>query len=53
MMHGLFPERLLDVMGDNEKLSLEVLDSETKNRAFALLILKMLTQPGGFAPRAG
>ena len=29
-------------MTDHEKLSLEVLDNETKNRAFALVILKML-----------
>ena len=27
---------------DNEKMSLEVLDNETKSRAFALVILKML-----------
>ena len=47
-MHGLFPKRVLDsvldAMTDNEKMSLEVLDNETKSRAFALLILKMLTQ---------
>jgi type I restriction enzyme R subunit len=29
-------------MTDHEKLSLEVLDNETKSRAFALVILKML-----------
>ena len=31
-------------MTDHEKLSLEVLDNETKSRAFAMVILKMLTQ---------
>lgn len=44
-MHGLFPKRVLDTvldaMTDCEKLSLEVLDNETKSRAFALVILKM------------
>ncbi|MEK6789878.1 MAG: type I restriction endonuclease [Pseudomonadota bacterium] len=47
VMHGLFPKRVLDTvldaMTDHEKLSLEVLDNETKSRAFALVILKMLT----------
>ena len=46
VMHGLFPKRVLDTvldaMTDHEKLSLEVLDNETKSRAFALAILKML-----------
>lgn len=46
VMHGLFPKRVLDTVldaiTDHEKLSLEVLDNETKNRAFALVILKML-----------
>lgn len=46
VMHGLFPKRVvdtvLDAMTDHEKLSLEVLDNETKSRAFALAILKML-----------
>ena len=50
-MHGLFPKRVLDTvldaMTDHEKLSLEVLDNETKSRAFALVILKMLTAAGG------
>jgi len=49
VMHGLFPKRVLDTvldaMTDHEKLSLEVLDSETKSRAFALMILKMLKSP--------
>lgn len=36
-MHGLFPKRVLDT----------VLDNETKSRAFALVILKMLTPAGG------
>ncbi len=47
VMHGLFPKRVLDTvldaMTDHEKLSLEVLDNATKSRAFALVILKMLT----------
>lgn len=47
VMHGLFPKRVvdtvLDAMTDHEKLSLEVLDNEAKSRAFALVILKMLT----------
>jgi len=34
-------------MTDHEKLSLEVLDNETKSRAFALVILKMLTADSG------
>ncbi|WP_223502322.1 type I restriction endonuclease subunit R [Pseudomonas sp. BF-R-24] len=46
VMHGLFPKRVLDTvldaMTDHEKLSLEVLDNETKSRAFALVILKIL-----------
>lgn len=32
---------------DNEKMSLEVLDNETKSRAFALVILKMLKSAAG------
>ncbi|MEJ6656702.1 MAG: type I restriction endonuclease subunit R, partial [Pseudomonas sp.] len=55
VMHGLFPKRVLDTvldaMTDHEKLSLEVLDNETKSRAFALVILKMLTQQAGLSPR--
>ncbi|KFJ92889.1 hypothetical protein JF55_05470 [Pseudomonas sp. 1-7] len=51
VMHGLFPKRVLDTvldaMTDHEKLSLEVLDNETKSRAFALVILKMLTRSAG------
>jgi type I restriction enzyme R subunit len=31
---------------DHEKLSLEALDNETKSRAFALVILKMLKPAG-------
>lgn len=34
-------------MTDNEKMSLEVLDNETKSRAFALVILKMLKSAVG------
>lgn len=45
-MHGLLRKReldsVLDSMTDHEKLFLEVLDNETKSRAFALVILKML-----------
>ncbi|MBJ7374401.1 MAG: type I restriction endonuclease subunit R [Pseudomonas sp.] len=51
VMHGLFPKRVLDTvldaMTDHEKLSLEVLDNETKSRAFALVILKMLKTVAG------
>jgi len=51
VMHGLFPKRVLDsvldAMTDNEKMSLEVLDNETKSRAFALVILKMLKSAAG------
>ncbi|MEH6498907.1 MAG: DEAD/DEAH box helicase family protein, partial [Pseudoalteromonas distincta] len=54
VMHGLFPKRVLDTvldaMTDHEKLSLEVLDNETKSRAFALVILKMLKTEAGFSP---
>ena len=53
VMHGLFPKRVLDTvldaMTDHEKLSLEVLDNETKSRAFALVILKMLKSAAGLA----
>lgn len=49
-MYGIYPKRVvnavLDAMTEHEKMSLEVLDSEENTRAFALLILKMLT--GGF-----
>lgn len=48
VMHGVFPKRVvdavLDAMTDHEKLSLEVLDNEVKSKAFAVLILKMLSQ---------
>ena len=51
VMHSLFPQRVLDTvldaMTDHEKLSLGVLDNETKSRAFALVILTMLTAAGG------
>ncbi len=57
VMHGLFPNRVLDTvldaMTDHEKLSLEVLDNETKSRAFALVILKMLTALGGLEQSSG
>lgn len=42
-IHNRVVDAVLDVMTDNEKLSLEVLDIEVKSRAFALVILKMLT----------
>ncbi|MBX9763299.1 MAG: DEAD/DEAH box helicase family protein [Pseudomonadaceae bacterium] len=55
VMHGLFPKRVLDTvldaMTDHEKLSLEVLDNETKSRAFALVILKMLKSAAGLEER--
>ncbi len=51
VMHGLLPkcvlDAVLDAMTDHEKLSLEVLDNDTKSRAFALVILKMLTSTSG------
>ncbi len=51
VMHGLLPKRVidtvLDAMTDHEKLSLEVLDNETKSRAFALVIYKMLNALAG------
>ncbi|AGA85468.1 type I restriction endonuclease subunit R [Stutzerimonas stutzeri] len=58
VMHGLLPKRVidtvLDAMTDQEKLSLEVLDNETKSRAFALVIYKMLKAlAGGAHPSAG
>lgn len=53
IMHGLFPRRVvdtvLDAMTDHEKLSLEVLDNETKSRAFAMVILKMLKSVDGLS----
>jgi len=59
---GPFPDRrlsvvdcrlvtVLDAMTENENLSLEVQDNETKRRAFALVILKMLTQQAGLSPQ--
>ncbi|KFE44526.1 type I restriction endonuclease subunit R [Pseudomonas syringae] len=57
VMHGLFPKRVLDTvldaMTDHEKLSLEVLDNETKSRAFALVILKMLKTAAAFDESGG
>lgn len=47
VMHGLFPQRVvdtvLDAMADHEKLSLDVLDNEESGRRFALLVLNILT----------
>lgn len=57
VMHGLSPKRVLntvlDAITDYEKLSLEVLDNETKCRAFAQVILKMLTAAGGLGQGKG
>ena len=51
VMHGLFPKRLtdlvLDSMNDQEKLSMEVLDNQGSQKAFALLILRLLTSDSG------
>lgn len=50
IMHGLYPKRVLDTvldaMSEHEKLSLEVLDNDSKSRAFALTLLKMLKTAG-------
>ena len=46
-LHLLGFDELASRMTDHEKMSLEVLDNETKSRAFALVILKMLTQQAG------
>ncbi|PLW82525.1 restriction endonuclease subunit R [Kineobactrum sediminis] len=46
IMHGLFPKRVLDAvldaLGDNEKLSLPILDSDECGRHFAMTILQVL-----------
>lgn len=46
IMHGLFPKRVseavLDSLGDQEKLSMPLLESEEAGREFALLILRLL-----------
>ncbi len=46
VMHGLFPQRVvdtvLDAMTDYEKLSMEVLENGESGRRFALLVLQML-----------
>ncbi len=51
VMHGLLPKSVQDAvlnsLTDHEKLSLEVLDNEFSRNAFALLIFKLLTSPGG------
>ena len=56
VMHGLFPKRVLDsvldAMTDFEKLSLQVLDNDTKSRAFALVILKLLAEQSGNSPQS-
>ena len=48
VMHGLLPKRLtdlvLDSITDHEKLSMEILENESNQRAFALLILRLLKQ---------
>lgn len=47
VMHGLFPKRLtdlvLDSMADHEKLSMGILENEDNQKAFAMLILRLLT----------
>ena len=58
VMHGLLPKRVidtvLDAITDNEKMSLGVLDNETKSRAFVLVVYKMLKAlAGGDRPSAG
>lgn len=40
-------DTVLDAMTDHEKQLLEVLDNETKSRAFALVILKILKSAAG------
>ncbi len=46
-MHGLLPKRVIDTV-------LGVLDNETKSRAFALVIYKMLKAlAGGDRPSTG
>jgi len=46
-------DTVLDAMTDHKKLSLEVLDNETKSRAFALVILKMLTSSAAGFDQSG
>lgn len=47
-------DTVLDTMTANEKMSLGVLDNETKSRAFALVIYKMLKAlTGGDRPSTG
>lgn len=47
VMHGLFPKRLtdlvLDSMSDHEKLSTGILENEDNQKAFAMLILRLLS----------
>jgi len=46
-MHGWFPKRLtdlvLDSMTDHEELSMEIFENENSQRAFAHLILRLLS----------
>ncbi len=48
IMHGLFPKRLIDLvldsMNDHEKLSTDILASESSQQTFARLILRLLSQ---------
>ena len=52
IMHGLFPKRVadavLDAIGDQEKLSVPILENDETGRQFALLILQLLAgrRPG-------
>jgi type I restriction enzyme R subunit len=47
VMHGWFPKRLtdlvLDSMTDHEELSMEIFENENSQRAFAHLILRLLS----------
>ena len=49
VMHGLLPKRVtdavLDAMNDHEKLSMPLLEDQDAGRAFAYLILRLLTRP--------
>jgi len=53
VMHGLFPKKLtdlvLDSMTDHEKLSMEVLENENSRKAFAMLILSLLTNKKNYS----
>jgi len=54
VMHGLLPQKVtdavLDAMGDHEKLSMPLLESEEAGRRFTLTILRMLLGVSEFGP---